>query len=322
MTEQLFQVRVQKKALEARDIFRFELVDPEGKSLSPFTPGSHVDVHLRSGLTRQYSLCNDPTERHRYVIGVLRDPQSRGGSIALHDDVKEGDLLQICAPKNHFRLAADAKRSLLLAGGIGITPLLCMAEHLAAQDADFELHYCTRSLDRTAFTDRIQESSFASRVKFHLDDGPPEQLLDIAGVLADPEPGTHLYVCGPSGFLDLVRRTAADQGWPDERVHFEYFSASVTQKSDADEGFEVQIASTGAVYAIPKDQTIAKALAEQGVDIPVSCEGGVCGTCLTRVLEGTPDHRDYFLTPEERERNDQILPCCSRSKTARLVLDL
>lgn len=322
MTEQLFQVRVQKKALEARDIFRFELVDPEGKSLPAFTAGSHVDVHLRPGLIRQYSLCNDPTERQRYVIGVLRDPESRGGSIMLHDNITEGDLLQICAPKNQFRLVAGTKRSLMLAGGIGITPLLCMAEHLGVQGADFELHYCTRSRDRTAFMDRIKRSSYASRVKFHFDDGPPEQLLDIPGVLANPEPGTHLYVCGPSGFLDLARRTAADKGWPDERVHFEYFAASVTQKSAADEGFEVQIASTGAVFFIPKDQTIAKALAEQGVDIPVSCEGGVCGTCLTRVLEGVPDHRDYFLTPEERARNDQILPCCSRSKSARLVLDL
>jgi vanillate monooxygenase ferredoxin subunit len=322
MTEQLFPVRVQKKALEARDISRLELVDPEGKPLPPFTAGSHVDVHLRPGLIRQYSLCNDPTERQRYVIGVQRDPQSRGGSTALNDDVNEGDLLQISAPKNHFRLAPGAKRSLLLAGGIGITPLLCMAEYLGAQGADFELHYCTRSRDRTAFMDRIQKSRYVSRVKFHFDDGPAEQLPDIPATLANPDPGTHLYVCGPSGFLDLVRRTAADKGWPDERVHFEYFSASVTQKSAADEGFEVQIASTGAVYFIPKDQTIAKALAEQGVDIPVSCEGGVCGTCLTRVLEGVPDHRDYFLTPEERARNDQILPCCSRSKSARLVLDL
>lgn len=322
MTEDLFQVRVEKKALEAKDVFRFELVDPDGKPLPPFTAGSHVDVHLRPGLIRQYSLCNDPTERQRYVIGVLRDAQSRGGSIALHDEVKEGDLLQICAPKNHFRLAADSKRSLLLAGGIGITPLLAMAEHLTAQGAEFEMHYCTRSRDRTAFIDRIKASPYAGRVKFHFDDGPAEQLLDVPAALANPDPDTHLYVCGPSGFLDLVRRTATEKGWPDARVHFEYFSPSVTQKSDADEGFEVQIASTGAVYYIPKDETITKALAEQGVDIPVSCEGGVCGTCLTRVLEGVPDHRDYFLTVEERAKNDQMLPCCSRSKTARLVLDL
>jgi vanillate O-demethylase ferredoxin subunit len=321
MTENLLQVRADKKVLEAKDIYRFELVDPEGKPLPAFTAGSHIDVHLPSGLIRQYSLCNDPMERHRYVIAVLRDPNTRGGSVVLHDEVKEGDLLRICPPKNRFALA-NARRSLLLAGGIGVTPLLSMAEHLAAQGTDFEMHYCTRSRDRTAFLDRITNSAYGAKVVFHFDDGPATQLLDIPSLLSTPDPGTHLYVCGPSGFLDLVRRTATEKGWPDERVHFEYFASSETQKLDSDASFEVEIASTGEVYVIPKDQTIAKALAEQGVDIPVSCEGGVCGTCLTRVLAGEPDHRDYFLTLEERALNDQIMPCCSRSKSARLVLDL
>jgi len=322
MADELLQVRVDRKVPEARDIFRFELVDPDGKPLPAFTAGAHVDVHMGNGLMRQYSLCNDPKERRRYVIGVLRDPKSRGGSIHMHDKVNEGDILRVCAPKNHFPLAADARRSLLLPGGIGVTPLLAMAEHLTDQGADFEMHYCTRSRDRTAFVDRIKDSAFATRVKYHFDDGPPEQLLDIPAQLSEPAEGLHLYVCGPSGFLDHVRNSAAQKGWPTERVHFEYFASSSTQKLDTDAGFEVQIASTGNVYFIPKDKTIAKALFEYGVDIPVSCEGGVCGTCLTRVLEGEPDHRDYFLTLEERAKNDQILPCCSRSKTARLVLDL
>jgi vanillate O-demethylase ferredoxin subunit len=280
-----------------------------------------VDVQLPGGLTRQYSLCNDPKETHRYMIGVLRDPASRGGSVAMHDQVAEGDVLQISAPRNHFPLAHDAKHSLLLAGGIGVTPILCMAERLAITGAGFEMHYCTRTRERTAFYERIAGSAFSEKAQFHFDDGAADQKLDLAKLLAKPEAGTHLYVCGPKGFMDAVLGTARKQGWPEAQIHFEFFGAEVT-KSDDDESFDVKLASSGRVIRIARDKSVTQALSEAGVEIQTSCEQGVCGTCLTRVLEGIPDHKDLYLMPEEQEANDQFLPCCSRSKSPVLVLDL
>ena len=315
------QVRVARKAVEALDICSFELVAADGRPLPPFSAGSHVDVQLPGGLTRQYSLANDPTESHRYLIAVLRDAASRGGSAAMHDAVHEGDTLTISAPKNHFPLAHDATRHLLLAGGIGVTPILCMAERLAVTGADFEMHYCTRSRSRTAFHERIRASGFAGRVHFHFDDGDAAQRLDLAALLAAPAPGTHLYVCGPRGFMDAVLGSARAGGWPEASLHVEYFNAEVTSH-DADAPFEVQLASSGRVVVVPRERTVVQALADAGVEVPTSCEQGVCGTCLTRVLSGVPDHRDLYLTPDEQAANDQFTPCCSRAKTPRLVLDL
>ncbi len=314
-------VRVARKHQEAVDICTFELVAQDGSPLPAFSAGSHVDVHLPGGLTRPYSLCNDSTESHRYLIGVLRDPASRGGSQAMHDQVAEGQVLQIGAPANHFPLAHDARRHLLLAGGIGVTPILCMAERLANTSADFEMHYCTRSPERTAFHQRIAASSFAPKVHFHFDDGEAAQKLDIAALLNAPASGVHLYVCGPKGFMDAVLNTARAQGWPEAQLHYEFFAGAVTA-SDTDASFEVQIASSGQIVVVPKDKTVAQALAEAGVNVQMSCEQGVCGTCLTRVIEGIPDHKDLYLTPEEQAANDQFTPCCSRSKSPRLVLDL
>ena len=314
-------VRVARKALEAADICTFELVDVNGGPLPAFSAGSHVDVQLPGGLSRQYSLCNDPKETHRYLIGVLRDPASRGGSQAMHEQVQEGQLLQISAPKNHFGLAHDAKRSLLLAGGIGVTPILCMAERLAITGAEFEMHYSTRSRERTAFYQRIALSPYAPQVKFHFDDGAAAQKLDLGALLAAPQAGVHLYVCGPKGFMEAVLNTARAQGWPESQLHYEFFAAEVA-KSDSDASFEIKLASSGRLITVPKDMTVTQALAAAGVEIMMSCEQGVCGTCLTRVLEGVPDHKDSYLTPEEQAANDQFLPCCSRSKTPMLVLDL
>lgn len=318
---QTLQVRVARKAVEAVDIVTLELVAVDGKALPAFSAGSHVDVQLPGGITRQYSLCNDPKETHRYLIGVLRDPASRGGSQAVHDSVKEGDVLQISAPKNHFGLAHDAKHSLLLAGGIGVTPILCMAERLAITGAAFRMHYATRAPERTAFRSRIAASGFAERVQFHHDNGDAAQKLDLQAVLAAPAAGTHLYVCGPRGFMDAVLATARAQGWPEEQLHYEFFGAEVA-KSDSDARFEIKLASSGRIIMVSKDKTVTQALAEAGVEIMMSCEQGVCGTCLTRVLEGVPDHKDSYLTPEEQAANDQFLPCCSRAKTPQLVLDL
>lgn len=325
-------VRIAAKAMEALDICSFELVDPAGGPLPPFTPGAHIDVHVPGGPVRPYSLCNDPAESQRYRIAVLKEPASRGGSVGMHA-LEVGGSLEISAPKNHFALAPEAQRSLLFAGGIGITPLLCMAQRLAATGADFTLHYATRTAARTAFAGQLRRAPYAGRVQLHHDDGPAEQRLDLPAAIGAPDPGTHLYVCGPAGFMDAVLGAARARGWPEARLHREYFGAAPgatpaaatgTSPAAAPAGgaFEVQIASTGALIRVAPDQTVVAALAAAGVAVPVSCEQGVCGTCLTRVIDGTPEHRDLFLTDDERQRNDRFTPCCSRAASPRLVLDL
>lgn len=320
-TSTSLQVRVTRKTLEAEGICSFELQALSGEPLPPFAAGSHIDVWLPGGLTRPYSLCNDPAGSRHYQIAVLREPASRGGSAAMHDAVHEGSVLAISEPKNHFALAHEAPAHLLMAGGIGITPLLCMAERLASVGAVFELHYAARSRARMAFVDRMGAPRFAGRTQLHLDDGPEPQRLNIAAVLAAQPPQTHLYVCGPRGFMDAVIAAARSAGWADGRIHFEFFSADVTPQA-GDGGFEVQLASSGRVIAVKPDETVVAALAAAGVTVPTSCEQGVCGTCLTRVIDGTPDHRDSYLTPEEQAAGDQMLLCCSRAKSGRLVLDL
>jgi vanillate O-demethylase ferredoxin subunit len=313
-----YPVRIVRKEREASGICTFELVHPKGASLPSFSAGSHISVHVSPGLIRQYSLCNDPRETHRYLIGVLRVEPSRGGSHAMHE-LREGTLIRISGPRNHFPLVTNARRTLLLAGGIGVTPILAMAEELARAGAEFEMHYCTRSADRTAFLSRIRSSPYAHRVAIHFDDGPGR--LNLQAVLAHPEPDTHVYVCGPKGFMEAVMAAARDNGWPEETVHTEYFSGR-PQAVDQNVPFDIKVASSGRVIRVEREQTALEALLSAGIDVQSSCAEGVCGTCMTRVLAGSPDHRDLFLTAQERARNDRFLPCCSRSAGGTLVLDL
>ena len=315
-----FPVHVLHKRIEAEGIASFELVRTDGGALPPFSAGSHVDVLLPGGITRQYSLCNDIVARHTYRIAVLRDAKSRGGSAAMHDEVREGDTITISEPRNHFPLV-HAVRTILFAGGIGITPLLCMAHRLGAVGSDFELHYCTRSMAKTAFIDEIAASTFADRVHYHFDDGAEEQKLQLARVLTQVDAQTHLYVCGPAGFIQFVTDWAKGCGWPPAQVHVEFFAAP-EQDTSADRAFDVKVASTGQVVRVAADQSVVKALAQNGIEVLTSCEQGVCGTCITRVLEGECDHRDLYFTDEEKAKNDQFTPCCSRAKTSVLVLDL
>lgn len=313
-------VTVVKKTLEADRIYSFELAAADGWPLPGFSAGAHIDVHVREGVIRQYSLCGDPADPSLYQIAVLRDAASRGGSIAMHDELREGDCVTISAPRNHFPLV-PATRTLLLAGGIGVTPMLCMAEELAANGADFALHYCARSPQRAAFRERLAGQRFAGRAHFHYDEEAAGRRLDMAALLANPGAGQHLYVCGPAGFIDHVLATARDCGWPDAQLHREYFAAQAIDTSH-DGGFEVRIASSGVVLEVPADVSVASVLARHGISIAMSCEQGVCGTCVTGILDGVPEHRDLCLSDEERARNDQFTPCCSRSKSRLLVLDL
>lgn len=320
-SHETIRLRVARKVAETDDICRFELIPAEGATLPPFSAGAHVVVHTPGGALRSYSLCNAPEGAQTWEIAVLREPASRGGSRAMHERVAEGDLLTVEGPRNLFALAPEAGSSLLLAGGIGVTPLLAMAESLHARGRDFELHYCTRSAGRTAFRERLAERPFREQVHHHYDDADASQRLDLDALLASPAPGRHLYVCGPKGFMDAVLSTARAKGWPAECLHSEAFGAEVVH-SDADGAFEVQLGRNGRVIPVAKEQTVVEALAAAGVNLPVSCEQGVCGTCLTRVLDGVPDHKDLYLTPDEQAANDQFLPCCSRACTPRLVLDL
>ena len=321
----LLEVKVAAKVWLADGIAGSELSPLSGDGLPAFEAGAHIDLHVPGGPVRQYSLYDLPGKQPRYRIGVLRDPNSRGGSVKLLDEVLAGDTLTISAPRNHFALNGDQNdRSMLFAGGIGITPILCMAQQLASESRPFELHYCGRTLSGMAFVDRLQQVPFGdeSQIHVHVDDGAPDQLLDARAAIGAPSSDKHLYVCGPAGFMDHILATARELGWNEKHLHREYFAATPIESSDDDESFEIEIRSSGEIIKVDAAQSTAHALLEAGFDLPLSCEQGVCGTCMTKVLAGVPEHRDLYLTDDERERNDCFMPCCSRAKTPRLTLDL
>ncbi|MCJ8163019.1 PDR/VanB family oxidoreductase [Acinetobacter zhairhuonensis] len=297
----------------------FELVSTSGSALPRFEAGSHIDVHLKNGLIRQYSLSNCSSEQNRYVIGVLQDENSRGGSRCMHNDYHEGDVLSIGQPRNLFALHPNTKTAVLFAGGIGITPILSMAYRLKAQNIPFELHYFVRTHEMIAFYGNLT-THFPDQVHFHIQDQDETQ-CNMQQVLQQPTSDKHLYVCGPTGFMQFVMQSAETAGWQTEQLHQEHFVAQQS-KHENDEAFTVEIAGTGRRIEIHPEQTVTQALLEHGFDVPVSCEQGICGTCITRVVSGTPDHRDMFMTDEERALNNQFTPCCSRSKSKNLVIEL
>lgn len=289
----------------------------EGADLPAFTAGAHLDLFLPEfGGWRQYSICSDPAEHGFYEIAVLKDPASRGGSVAVHAAAVPGRSFKVEGPRNHFPLVEDARHSVLIGGGIGITPMLAMARRLHALGRNFTLHYCTRGRDVTAFLDVLASAPFADRVVLHFDDAGEAQRLDPARDLPAPAPDTHLYVCGPQGFMDWIIGAAERAGHAN--VHREYFSAEVETGGDS---FEIEAKASGKVLTVGPTDTIAKVLAAAGIKVEVKCEEGVCGTCVTDVIDGEIDHRDKFLTDEEREDGDQMCVCCSRGR-GRLVLDI
>lgn len=315
-------VRIASKQRAADDIAAFDLVKEDGTALPPFAAGAHIDVFLANGCVRQYSLFGSPADRKQYRIAVLREVNSRGGSRAMHD-LNEGELLEIGEPKNHFPLVDDATHSVLLAGGIGVTPILSMAEQLLHSDASFEFHYCTREPSRAAFLERFSQADMADVAHVYYDTAGPAQKIDLAAVLANPKPTTRLYVCGPGGFIEAVLNQAKALGWNADNLHREFFAAPAQSTPGAQtQSFKVVVASSGQCIDVAEDESVIAALARSGVELPTSCEQGVCGTCLTRIVEGVPDHRDAYLTDKEKEANNQFLPCCSRSKSPTLVLDL
>jgi vanillate O-demethylase ferredoxin subunit len=312
---------VRQIRFEASGINSYELTDPAGGELPPFTAGAHIDVHLPGGVVRQYSLCNSPMERHRYVIAVLRDEAGRGGSRALHDVLRVQDLVTVSAPRNHFKLVPTAKKVILLAGGIGMTPLKSMAHALEATGVPFELHYCARNAGCVAFREQLESTWEHGKLHFHFDHGDPAQGLDIAGLLRTVGEDTHLFYCGPGGFMRAC--AAASSHWPAGTVHCEHFKAPETEPAavaGAAGSFMVKIASTGALLEVPAERSIADVLEEAGVPIETSCQAGLCATCKIRYLEGEVEHRDYIL--DDAERGQWLTACVSRAASGTLVLDL
>lgn len=318
-TDPSLKVVIARRKTEADGIISLELRSTSGSSLPRFDAGSHVDVFVAPDIIRQYSLSSDPAEHDHYRLAILLEPNSRGGSSEIHRSFAEDKIISISAPRNNFPLMEGAGKSILIGGGIGITPLLAMAYRLADLGRVFELHYCARTRSRAAFADEIARSAFSSRVAFHYDDGAPEQLFSIESCLARPDADTHVYICGPQGFMDHVIAGARSHGWAADHIHVEYFSAEISTEGDA---FTVVAARSGKSVEVPSGTTIADALQGIGIDVLLSCQEGVCGTCLTNVLDGTPDHRDLVQSDEEKKENRQITVCCSRSKSKTLVLDI
>lgn len=316
-------VRVKQVRYEGKGINSYELTSPKGEKLPPFEAGSHIDIHLKNGVIRQYSLCNSPAERHRYVIAVLKDEGGRGGSRSMHDDVAAGDVVTISRPRNHFLLDGKAKKVILIAGGIGVTPLKAMAHELEAHHVDFEMHYCARSREAAAFSEEFAAMLGAGKLHYHFDDGERSGQLDLKKLLAEPSPGTHIYYCGPAGFMKACADAASH--WQKGTVHFEHFKAPEQPKrppagEESADGCDVTIASSGQVVHVGADQTLADALNAAGVEVPTSCCAGLCATCKVRYRDGEVEHNDFILSDEERQ--EFLTACVSRPISKTLTLEI
>lgn len=315
---------VRRKWMTTSDVAAFEIAPIDGLPLPVIEPGAHVEFVIeRPGqppLVRHYSLCNGPGEAGHFVFGIKLEPQSRGGSAWIHG-LKEGDQVKLGDVRNLFPLSPTAQSHLLLAGGIGITPVLAMAQALAAESQDYQLHYFVRGDDHVAFRERLLDSHAAQRLHIHAGlDGAAVRTV-LGDLLGSPASGAHAYCCGPGVFMDTVEEIASKR-WPEEQLHFERFQASPVVPAGGDTAFELVAQRSGVQCIVAPGQTIIQALAAAGCEVMTSCEQGVCGTCLTKVLEGMPDHRDAYLSKAEKEAGKQIMPCVSRCKSQRLVLDI
>ena len=308
------EVRVSSMRYAARDTLIYELQHPGGGALPAAQAGAHIGLHLPNGLVRQYSLIEAGAQPWRYLIGVKRDAQGRGGSRFMHDELRPGCLLDIDPPRNNFPLNEEARHTVLIAGGIGITPILCMARRLRQLGRSWSLFYACRARDYAAF---LPELAQFEETHIHFD-AEAQRTLDVASIVRAAPPDAHLYCCGPTPMLETFE--AAVRDWPREQIHVEYFTAK--EVAAVDGGHRVSLARSGQTFEIPPGKTILQVLREGGVDVPFSCEQGVCGACETRVLNGVPDHRDAILSEPERAANDTMMICCSGCKSGDLVLGL
>lgn len=303
----------------AEEVKCFDLVSVNGAELPPFEAGAHIELQLPNHLARSYSLLNAPGERHRYRIAVHCSPASTGGSRYMHESLQENDVLLASLPRNNFPLLETAAHSCLIAGGIGITPMLSMAHRLNALGRSWELHYGARTRAHAAFIAEAQALAEASgnRVACYFDQEPGGQPMDLAALGRAAAPGTHLYCCGPRGMLEAFEAATAHCR---DSAHVEYFSA----KSEAalDGGFTVELARSGKTLAVPPGRSILDVVFDAGISVPSSCREGICGSCETRILAGQADHRDALLSEAEQRANQTMMICCSGARSARLVLDL
>ncbi|WP_295551516.1 PDR/VanB family oxidoreductase [Limnohabitans sp. Rim8] len=313
-------------SIQGANVLVAELTSLDGTKLPDWEAGSHIDIKATDStgheVVRQYSLCGRHGQKH-WRIAVLVDAQGSGASLNIHEKIKAGQTLQVRGPRNLFDLQSDDQPVVLVAGGIGITPILAMAETLSAQKRNFRLHYHARSQDSAAFVEELKASSYAGSVTFSFDD---EGTGGVDRIFSPSDAQAWLYTCGPAGFMNAVIAAAKQVGLQEAKIRKELFGGSSQPASGGsvsmDQVFTIKIQSTGAMVEVPVGQTAVQALSAAGIEVLVSCEQGHCGSCLTPVLEGTPDHRDHFMMPEEHGRNDAFTPCCSRSLTPCLVLDL
>lgn len=310
------ELRVAAIRYEAEGVVSLELRDPGGGALPAFAPGAHIDLHLPNGVTRSYSLASDAACREAYVVGVGLDPKSRGGSRFVHERLRVGQMIAIDGPRNNFPLMPSDAPCILIAGGIGITPMMAMVRELASAGRDHRLYYAARDRTRAAFLDEL--ARIGSPLTLHLDDeaGGP---FDMAKAIA-AHPGAHFYCCGPGPMLEAFERCTQDL--PGEQVHLEYFAPKVLDAAAPATGFEVEARRSGKSAYVEPGQSISQALAAIGIAVPLSCAEGICGTCETRILEGEAEHRDSVLSKAEQAANRTLMVCVSRCRGARLVLDL
>ncbi|MFP3505743.1 PDR/VanB family oxidoreductase [Burkholderia sp. SIMBA_062] len=318
MSECDFELVITRKEVVADGIHCLTFARKDGAELPSWEPGAHVDLHFASNgaeYVRQYSLCGPIEDRRHWQVAVRRAVDGRGGSAHIHDAFAEGDTIRVSAPRNNFPLVA-ATRYLFVAGGIGITPIRPMIADVSARGADWRLVYCGRSRKSMAFVDSLLAFG-GGRVQVHESDARGR--FNLAALIKAADPQTVLYCCGPEPMLASIDEHCAS--WPPERVHYEQFSARAYGSTDANTEFEVEFVRSGLVVSVPADRSILDIAGEHGVNIASSCEEGVCGSCETKVISGTPDHRDSVLSAKERAADKTMMVCVSRSCSARLVLD-
>jgi vanillate O-demethylase ferredoxin subunit len=316
----MLQLQVARLTREADGVLGIELRAPDGGTLPPFKAGAHIDLHMPGGLCRQYSLTNDPRERHRYCLGVGLAADSRGGSRFLHEKLKVGMTLQAGAPRSLFGLDPAATEHLFIAGGIGITPILSMIRDCEAAGIPWRLLYCVRSRARAAYLWDL--APHFAQVMLHVDEEQAGAHPDIAGFLAAAHEGTHVSCCGPGPLMDAVAQRAGEAGIPGASVHFERFAASPAATSGEDRPFTVVLARTDRRLQVGAAASILETLERNGIEVPFGCREGLCGACETPVLRGDAEHRDCVLSDQQRTANASIMICVSRARSEELVLDI